>query len=92
MPDFKKVAQIPIEPVCAWLGIELKNKGAHLRGQCPICDHPSERAFSVTPKIGRWWCFGRCKSGGDVIELVAQVNQVSHYEATKQLAAHFGLP
>jgi DNA primase len=43
----------------------------------------------VTPSLNRFWCFGNCQSGGDVIELVAQVKQLSRKDAAHLLADHF---
>jgi DNA primase len=88
--DFKALRQrIPIEHVCDMLGIQLRKTGAQLRGSCPICSHASDRCFIVTPAINRFWCFGDCQSGGDVIELVAQVKHMSHKDAAHLLAEHF---
>ncbi len=85
-PDFKRIRdQVPIEDVCNMLGIELKRKGGALRGNCLICNHPSPRVFTVSPFLNRFWCFGFCRNGGDVIELVAQVRQISNYDAAAQL-------
>jgi DNA primase len=89
--DFKLLAQrVRIERVADMLGIHLKKKGGQLRGSCPICSHASERCFVVTPALNRFWCFGDCKSGGDIIELVAQVKQLSHKDAARLLSDHFG--
>lgn len=88
-PNFKKLAQIPIEQVCQMLGIVLKRKGVGLRAHCPICNHDSPRALTVTPRLNRFWCFGHCRCGGDVIELVAQVKQISSYDAACLLAKTF---
>jgi DNA primase len=89
-PNFKKVARIPIEQVVDFLGLDLKKKGRQLRGPCPLCQHPSQRAFSVTlGEVNRFWCFGHCRCGGDVIQLVAQVKQLTQYEAACLLAKHF---
>ena len=91
--DFKALRQrIPIEQVCRLLGIKLKKTGAQLRGACPICGHASERCFVVTPALNRFWCFGHCHSGGDGIELVARVRQLSHKAAARLLVDHFGEP
>ena len=91
--DFKALRQrIPIERVCDLLGIELKKSGAQLRGPCPICSHRSARCFVVTPALNRYWCFGECQTGGDVIELTAQVRQLSHRQAAQLLAEHFREP
>ena len=89
--DFKVLCrEIRIKDVCDWLGIDLKKSGTQLRGCCPICKHDSRRCFVVTPALDRYWCFGHCHSGGDVIELVVRVKQVSHIDAARLLADHFG--
>jgi DNA primase len=91
--DFKALRQrVPIEQVCDLLGMQLKTAGAQLRGACPICAHASQRCFVVTPALNRFWCFGHCHSGGDSIELVARLRQLSHKAAARLLADHFGEP
>ena len=89
--DFKSLREeIRIEQVCDWLGIAMKKSGTQLRGACPICQHDSARCLVVTPALNRYWCFGGCQRGGDVIELVAQAKQLSHKDAARMLADHFG--
>ena len=89
--DFKALReQVPIERVLDMLGIRLKKTGTQLRGSCPICSHDSDRCFVVTPKLNRFWCFGTCQSGGDVIELIVQVKQISHKDAAHLLVDTFG--
>ena len=89
--DFKALCrEVRIEHVCDWLGIALKKTGDQLRGSCPICNHDSSRCFVVTPALNRYWCFGHCQSGGDVIELAARVKQLSPKDAARLLADHFG--
>jgi DNA primase len=90
--DFRSLRTIPIESVCAMLGIQLKRRGSQLRSQCPICRHPSTRAFSVTPQMSRWWCHGTCKAGGDGLELIVRMKRVSHAEGAKILVERFGEP
>lgn len=89
--DFKALRdEIPIDQVCDWLGIRLKNSGTQLRGPCPICQHDSDRCLVVTPALNRFWCFGSCQTGGDIIELVFRVKQVSTKDAARLLSDHFG--
>jgi DNA primase len=89
--DFKVLRErIPIARVIDMLGVRLKKRGAQLRGSCPICSHASDRCFVVTPSLNRFWCFGDCQRGGDIIELVAQVKHVSQKDAAQILAEHFG--
>ena len=89
--DFKVLRErVPIDRVLEMLGITLKKAGAQTRGPCPVCAHKSDRCFVVTPALNRFWCFGTCQSGGDVIELVAQLKKLSHKEAAQFLVTHFG--
>ena len=89
--DFKALRdEIRIEPVCDWLGIRLKKSGTQRRGACPICRHDSDRCLVVTPALNRFWCFGSCHSGGDIIELVARIKQASPKDAARLLSDHFG--
>ena len=89
--DFKALCrEIRIGQVCDWLGIRLKKTGTQLRGACPICNHVSARCLVVTPALNRFWCFGSCHSGGDIIELVARAKQTSHKDAAQLLSDHFG--
>lgn len=89
-PDFARIRAIPIERVCELLQLDLKKKGVAYRGKCPLCDHPSPRAFVVTPlPTNRFWCFGRCQSGGDGLELFARVRQLTVYQAGCELARDF---
>ena len=92
MPDFKRLKKIPIVDVCLMLGIDLKPRGKQYRAYCPICDHPSERAFVVTPAIERYWCFGYCRSGGDGLELYARMRQLTKKNAARELIKHFNPP
>lgn len=91
-PDFTRIRGTPIEDVLDMLGIDLKKRGKQLRGHCPICGHQSPRAFTVTPDLNRFWCFGDCRGGGDVIELVSRVKQLSQYEAACYIAKNYSPP
>src|SRR5262245_23578950 len=89
-PNFERIKRnVSIRAVCEMLGLELKLKGGQLRGKCPCCDHPSKRAFTVTESMGRFWCFGFCRSGGDCIELYARVKKLSTYDAACELCDYF---
>jgi DNA primase len=87
-PNFKKLRDVPIHKVLDLLQLDLKKKGYQLRGSCPICEHPSDRCLTVTPKLNRWWCFG-CRSGGDPLQLYAEVRQLTLYAAACELQQIF---
>ena len=84
-------AEVNIVDVLAMLRIaNLKKQGGQLRGCCPVHGGTSDREFVVTPAKQAYYCFG-CKSGGDVIKLVAAVNKCSQQQAAFQIARHFGI-
>lgn len=92
-PDFKRLREIPIEQVCGMLNLTLRHEGFRLRGTCPICNHQDHRkrgSFTVTPSEGRYWCFGKCKSGGDGIDLVSHVRRITLFQAALEIQEHFG--
>ena len=88
-PNFKRVARTSILEVCAHLGIDLKQRGNQWRGKCPICDHPSERAFVVTVSLNRFWCHATCKNGGDPLQLFSEVRQLYKYHAALEMEKNF---
>ena len=89
--DFQELkATIGMSQVLAWLGIDLKQSGQHqLRGACPIHNGSSDRQFVVSTDKNLWHCFGDCNGGGDIIELVARLRQVSQKQAAEMIAGHF---
>jgi len=88
--DFKALREIPILDVAHFLGLELKKSGDQYRGSCPICRYGSDRAFTITPGVQRFWCFApKHRAGGDGLELAVRVLKLSHHEAAKHLQDHF---
>ncbi|PWT81337.1 MAG: hypothetical protein C5B44_03950 [Acidobacteria bacterium] len=81
--------KITIEHVAAMLGAKLKPHGQQLRGLCPICNEGGERGFVVTPAKGVYYCFGKCRAGGDMLALYARAKNCSVREAAEAIAAHF---
>ena len=83
--DFEEIkAANPIEKVAERLGLELKKAGQALRGPCPSGEG-GQRAFVVTPAKGLWYSFG-LQRGGDVLELVALVQNCTVKDAAQFLA------
>lgn len=90
--DFAEVKKrVSIADVLSMLGIELKKAGNQLRGCCPIHKGDNDRQFVVTPAKNVWYCFGNCDGGGDIIELVSKVKQITQKEAAQTIALHFKL-
>jgi DNA primase len=70
--------------------VTLKNAGGgSLKGLCPFHDEKTP-SFNVTPARGFFFCFG-CSEGGDVIDFVQKIDQVSFAEAVESLAAKVGV-
>ncbi|MEU8226388.1 DNA primase [Kribbella sp. NPDC048915] len=70
--------------------VTLKNAGGgNLKGLCPFHDEKSP-SFNVTPARGFFYCFG-CQEGGDVIDFVQKIDQVTFSEAVEILAAKAGI-
>jgi DNA primase len=70
--------------------VTLKNAGGgNLKGLCPFHDEKSP-SFNVTPARGFFYCFG-CQEGGDVIDFIQKVDQISFHEAVETLAVKVGV-
>ncbi|HEU4948335.1 MAG TPA: CHC2 zinc finger domain-containing protein, partial [Kribbella sp.] len=70
--------------------VTLKNAGGgSLKGLCPFHDEKSP-SFNVTPARGFFYCFG-CQEGGDVIDFIQKIDQISFHEAVETLAAKVGV-
>lgn len=82
---------VPISAVLQKYGIELKRRGNTLTGCCPIHNGSNPRQFSVDENKGLWHCFGNCQRGGDVINLVAELEKIEIREAALLIARWFAI-
>jgi DNA primase len=70
--------------------VTLRNAGGgSLKGLCPFHDEKTP-SFNVTPARGFFFCFG-CSEGGDVIDFIQKIDQVSFTDAVETLAARIGI-
>lgn len=67
----------------------LKRQGDKLIGPCPIHDGDSPRAFHADLVKQAWFCFSRCRKGGNQIDFVAAKENVPVREAALRLHAFF---
>jgi len=83
-------AQVPILQVLQARGIagQLRRQGHRLVGVCPIHGGDNPAAFVVEPRRGWWFCFTRCQTGGDVIDLIQRLDRCSFRQALEALANH----
>lgn len=101
--DFKALKEVAtVEAVAAHYGVELRQVNAsHKRGKCPLPSHPAgdeKESFSVNVEKRVWICHSapcaksrKGKKGGDVIELVAAMEDCSLREAGVKLGAWFSV-
>ena len=65
--------------------VTLKNAGGgSMKGLCPFHDEKTP-SFQVTPSRGYWYCFGACAEGGDVIDFMRKIDNLSFVEAVEML-------
>ena len=74
--DFKELrATLKIADVLKHHGVELKVKGDHATGFCPLKSHQGNRrspSFSVHLARGIWQCFG-CGAKGNALDLFCRL-------------------
>jgi DNA primase len=99
--DFKTVkAGVSVEAAASRYGVVLRRvNGSHERGKCPLPTHPQgddAKSFSINVSKRVWICHStacakgrRGKKGGDVIELVAVMENCSLRDAALKLASWF---
>jgi len=92
-------AKVPIPEALAALGLvdRFQRNGEVLTGICPLPahkhgPHPNPEQFKINRKDGVWlWhCFGDCKKGGDVVELVKEMTGYDDAHVRFWFAEKFG--
>ncbi len=92
--DFKAVkSAITMEHVLEHYDLmgQFKRSGDSLSGPCPIHkgDNPTQFRVSISKSI--WNCFSECKSGGNVLDFIAKMENVSIHGAALKAIEWFGL-
>jgi DNA primase len=70
--------------------VTLRSAGQTMKGLCPFHDEKTP-SFQVTPSRGYWYCFGACADGGDVIDFMRKIDNLSFVEAVERLADRVGI-
>ena len=65
-------------------------RGRDDEGPLPFHDEKTP-SFQVTPSRGYWYCFGACAEGGDVIDFMRKIDNLSFVEAVERLADRVGI-
>lgn len=83
-------ATVIVDDVLARYGVvPLRRVAKRRTGACPICSSGTQktsRAFTISADGRAWYCFGDCKRGGSVIDLVMALDRCSLTDAIQKLA------
>jgi DNA primase len=94
--DFKAIkSQISIAQIFQRYGIleslAKTGNGDRLSGACPIHGGSNKTHFRASISKNCWNCFGKCQSGGNVIDFVAKKENVSFRDAAILIQEWFGV-
>src|SRR5258708_36244668 len=92
--DFKAVkAAITMEQVLERYGLmdRFKRSGDSLSGPCPIHKGTNPTQFRVSISKNAWNCFSECKHGGNTLDFIARMDNVSIHAAALKAIEWFQL-
>ena len=92
--DFKAVkSALSIEQVLEHYGLldKFKRSGDSLSGPCPIHKGSNPTQFRVSLSKNVWNCFSECKHGGNTLDFIAKMENVSIHAAAQKAIEWFHL-
>src|SRR5674476_729078 len=92
--DFKAVkAALTMEKVLEHYGLldRFKKSGDSLSGPCPIHKGSNPTQFRVSLSKNIWNCFSECKHGGNVLDFIARMENVTIHAAAHKAIEWFSL-
>ena len=69
-----------------------KRSGDRLSGPCPIHKGSNPTQFRVDTEKNIWNCFSECKHGGNVLDFIAKMENVSIHAAAIKACEWFNIP
>ena len=82
-------ARHPLGDIVEAAGVKLRGSGRVRQGLCPF-HKEGEGSFTVYSDSQRFYCFG-CGSGGDVVDFIRRVENLTLPEALRRLGGGIGL-
>src|SRR5258708_40213204 len=92
--DFKAIkAAITMEQLLHHYGLsdQFKKVGDSLSGPCPIHKGNNPTQFRVSLSKNIWNCFSECKHGGNTLDFIARMENVSIHSAALKAVEWFNL-
>lgn len=92
--DFKAVkAAVTMEQVLEHYALldQFKRSGDSLSGPCPIHKGSNPTQFRISVSKNIWHCFSECKHGGNVLDFISEMDNVSIHAAALKAIEWFHL-
>lgn len=91
--DMKRIKEqvLVTQAIERYLKNALKREPSGYTTSCPIHDGNSKRAFRISADGRAWYCHGQCRRGGNVLDLIAALEDCSIVAAAILLSDRFNL-